>query len=175
MCQEKKSPDDCWNIFKLFIWCHQTVTSLFAFLSKRCCTMWKILLKNGRLIIVLGEGGCALLCPLTLSRETGVVHTAAYDGKKSPNQLLPFPSFIFFISLYEGNAGQSRLWRRYQKEVTNDSINEFRSSYEVISCLRSLGLSYEERQIPSSFDITECFDPDSQIGRKFAYVPHWRT
>lgn len=49
-------------------------------------------------------------------------------------------------------------------------MKEFRSSHDVTSCLKSLGLNYEERQIPNSFDITDAFDPDSKSGANFLHL-----
>lgn len=68
------------------------------------------------------------------------------------------------IILESGNSGWDTLWRTYKKELWVDAIAEYRSSGDVISCLKSMGLKYEEHDIPNSFDITECFNPSSQTG-----------
>ncbi|KAJ4933234.1 hypothetical protein JOQ06_030067 [Pogonophryne albipinna] len=58
------------------------------------------------------------------------------------------------------NSGSDTLWKAYKKELWVDSITDWRSSEEVIACLKSLGLKYEEHAIPNAFDI---FNPNSQI------------
>ncbi|KAK5861354.1 hypothetical protein PBY51_022759 [Eleginops maclovinus] len=64
------------------------------------------------------------------------------------------------------NCGSDTLWKAYKKELWVDSITDWRSSEEVISCLKNLGLKYEEHAIPNTFDISECFNPNSQIGER---------
>ena len=68
------------------------------------------------------------------------------------------------ISSYQGNGGWDTLWKTYHKDLCVDAITEYRSSGEVIACLKSLGLKYEEHAVPNAFDITKCFDPNSQTG-----------
>ncbi|XP_034741517.1 histamine N-methyltransferase-like isoform X2 [Etheostoma cragini] len=63
------------------------------------------------------------------------------------------------------NSGWDVLWKTYTKELCVGAITECRSSGEVISCLKSQGLKYEEHVIPNTFDITECFNPKSQTGQ----------
>ncbi|XP_068594110.1 histamine N-methyltransferase-like [Cebidichthys violaceus] len=62
------------------------------------------------------------------------------------------------------NSGWDILWKTYKKELAFDGITD-RSSSEVIACLKSLGLKYEEHATPNTFDITECFNPSSQTGK----------
>ncbi|XP_071063205.1 histamine N-methyltransferase-like [Pseudochaenichthys georgianus] len=62
------------------------------------------------------------------------------------------------------NCGSDTLWKAYKKELWVDSITDWGSSEEVITCLKSLGLKCEEHAIPNAFDISECFNPNSQIG-----------
>ncbi|XP_041807331.1 histamine N-methyltransferase A-like [Chelmon rostratus] len=69
------------------------------------------------------------------------------------------------IIIEASNSGWDILWKTYIKELQSDIITEYRSAGEVIACLRSLGLKYEEHPIPNSLDITECFDPSSQTGQ----------
>ncbi|XP_078117694.1 histamine N-methyltransferase-like [Sander vitreus] len=63
------------------------------------------------------------------------------------------------------NSGWDVLWKTYTKELCVGAITECRSSGEVIACLKSQGLKYEEHVIPNTFDITECFNPSSQTGQ----------
>lgn len=58
------------------------------------------------------------------------------------------------------------MWKTYKKELCVDGIIEYRSSAEVIACVKSLGLKYEEHPVPNKFDITDCFDPSSQTGQR---------
>ncbi|KAG8000764.1 Carnosine N-methyltransferase 2 [Nibea albiflora] len=82
----------------------------------------------------------------------------------------------FYHSLLKSNwqvydhpdGGWDTLWKTYKKDLCVHPITEYRSSSEVIACVKSQGLKYEEHIIPNSFDITECFNPDSPIGRAFA-------
>ncbi|XP_075960210.1 histamine N-methyltransferase A-like [Anarhichas minor] len=62
-------------------------------------------------------------------------------------------------------SGWDILWKTYEKELGVDNITDYRSSAEVIACLKSLGLKYEEHSQPNTFDITECFNPSSQTGK----------
>lgn len=71
---------------------------------------------------------------------------------------------------FSAHNGQSVLWRKYKKVLSNKGLKEFRSSHDVTSCLKSLGLQYEEHQIPNSFDITDSFDPDSKTGASFLHL-----
>ncbi|XP_037646352.1 histamine N-methyltransferase A-like isoform X2 [Sebastes umbrosus] len=70
------------------------------------------------------------------------------------------------IIVEAANAGWDTLWKTYKKELCVDAITEYRSSGEVISCLKSQGLKYEEHAIPNTFDISECFNPSSQTGQR---------
>ncbi|XP_076603773.1 histamine N-methyltransferase A-like [Chaetodon auriga] len=70
------------------------------------------------------------------------------------------------IIIEAANSGWDILWKTYKKDLQDDVITEYRSSGDVIACLKSQGLKYEEHAIPNTFDITECFDPSSQTGRR---------
>ncbi|XP_013856708.1 histamine N-methyltransferase [Austrofundulus limnaeus] len=72
------------------------------------------------------------------------------------------------IVVESANSGWDILWKTYKKELCVGSIQEYRSSGEVVACLKSLGLKYEEHLIPQSFDITDCFDPSSEPGARLA-------
>ncbi|XP_075960212.1 histamine N-methyltransferase A-like [Anarhichas minor] len=69
------------------------------------------------------------------------------------------------IIVEAANSGWDILWKTYKKELAVDAITDYRSSAEVIACLKSLGLKYEEHATPNTFDITECFNPSSQTGK----------
>ncbi|XP_074551349.1 histamine N-methyltransferase-like [Halichoeres trimaculatus] len=70
------------------------------------------------------------------------------------------------IIVEAAGGGWDTLWKTYKKELCVHAITEYRSSGEVIACLKSLGLKYEEHVIPNSFDITECFTPSSGTGQR---------
>ncbi|XP_063744445.1 histamine N-methyltransferase A-like isoform X2 [Eleginops maclovinus] len=70
------------------------------------------------------------------------------------------------IIIEAANGGWDTLWKTYKKELCVDAITEYRSSGEIIACLKSLGLKYDEHTIPNSFDISECYNPSSQIGQR---------
>ncbi|XP_075960211.1 histamine N-methyltransferase A-like [Anarhichas minor] len=69
------------------------------------------------------------------------------------------------IIIGAANCGWDILWKTYEKELAVDDIRDNRSSAEVIACLKSLGLKYEEHSQPNTFDITKCFNPSSQTGK----------
>lgn len=58
------------------------------------------------------------------------------------------------------------LWTTYSNELCDNNCENNYSATNVISCVKSLGLEYEEHTIPFNIDITECFDPDSQKGER---------
>ncbi|XP_029968257.1 histamine N-methyltransferase A-like [Salarias fasciatus] len=60
------------------------------------------------------------------------------------------------------------LWKAYMKELRagTDIDKPKMTSGEVIACLKSQGLKYDEYVIPISFDITECFNPGSTTGER---------
>lgn len=70
----------------------------------------------------------------------------------------------FLISNNPEKGGWDTLWSTYKKELCIDAIIEYRSSGDVVTCLKKHGLKYEEHLIPNTFDITECFNPSSKIG-----------
>nr|XP_040058359.1 histamine N-methyltransferase A-like [Gasterosteus aculeatus aculeatus] len=70
------------------------------------------------------------------------------------------------IIVEAANSGWDILWKTYKKVLAVDVITEYRSSGEVIDCLKSQGLRYEEHAVPNAFDITECFDPSSETGKR---------
>ncbi|XP_026233010.1 histamine N-methyltransferase-like [Anabas testudineus] len=70
------------------------------------------------------------------------------------------------IIIEKSKGGWDTLWKTYKKELWGDAILEYRSSAEIISYLQSQGRKYEEHVIPNTFDITECFNPGSEIGHR---------
>ncbi|XP_053295795.1 histamine N-methyltransferase A [Pleuronectes platessa] len=70
------------------------------------------------------------------------------------------------IIVEAANGGWDTLWRTFKKELCVDVITKYRSSAEVISSLKKQGLKYEEHIIHNTFDITECYDPNSATGAR---------
>ncbi|XP_023280623.1 histamine N-methyltransferase A-like isoform X1 [Seriola lalandi dorsalis] len=70
------------------------------------------------------------------------------------------------IIIETAKGGWDTLWKTYKKELCIDAITEYRSSAEVLACLKSQGLKYEEHIIHNTFDITECFDTSSATGER---------
>lgn len=74
---------------------------------------------------------------------------------------------VYFDLMYlVANGGWDTLWKTQKKDLWDEAIQEYRSSSEVIACLESQGLKYDEHVIPNDFDITECFNPDSATGKR---------
>lgn len=64
------------------------------------------------------------------------------------------------------NGGWDILWKTFANVLCTHDIKEYRSSAEVIACLKKQGLKYDEHPVPNSFDITECFNPSSETGQR---------
>ncbi|XP_029980485.1 histamine N-methyltransferase A-like [Sphaeramia orbicularis] len=70
------------------------------------------------------------------------------------------------IIVEAANGGWDILWKTYAKELCTGAITDYRSSAQVVECVKSLGLKYEEHVISHSFDISECFSPSSDTGAR---------
>lgn len=79
---------------------------------------------------------------------------------------LDHSTFAFCFLYNPANSGWDILWKTYKKELCVGSITEYRSSGEIISCLKDQSLTFEEHPVPNSFDITECFDRSSVTGER---------
>ncbi|XP_074515857.1 histamine N-methyltransferase-like [Sebastes fasciatus] len=87
------------------------------------------------------------------------------DSIKFYHSLLKKNGMLMIIVQADG-TGWDILWKTYAKELCINGIEVSRSSREVISCLKSQGLKYEEHAISNTFDISECFNPSSQTGER---------
>lgn len=67
---------------------------------------------------------------------------------------------------FSDNGGWDILWKTFKNDLCVEAITEYRSSAQIITCLKNLGLKYEEHLVTNSFDITECFKPSSQTGQR---------
>ncbi|XP_043987245.1 histamine N-methyltransferase-like [Gambusia affinis] len=81
-------------------------------------------------------------------------------------QMIYYVNGRLMIIVESANSGWDILWKTYKKELCVGSITEYRSSGEIISCLKDQSLKFEEHLVPNSFDITECFDPSSVTGER---------
>ncbi|XP_077584459.1 histamine N-methyltransferase-like [Stigmatopora nigra] len=70
------------------------------------------------------------------------------------------------IIIEKASAAGDILWRTFSKELCNETIPVYYSSQDVIASLNTLGLKYEEHFIPNPYDITECFDHNSENGQR---------
>ncbi|XP_077436380.1 histamine N-methyltransferase-like [Vanacampus margaritifer] len=70
------------------------------------------------------------------------------------------------IIVEKAGDGWDLLWRTFSKQLCNESNITYRSSGDVLASVKTLGLQYEEHSIPNTFDITECFDPNSETGQR---------
>ncbi|CAL8343169.1 unnamed protein product [Boreogadus saida] len=62
------------------------------------------------------------------------------------------------------NGGWDILWKTYRKTLCTNSISDYLSAGDVKVHLDNLGLKYEEFVVPHAYDITDCFDLNSQPG-----------
>ncbi|XP_028291632.1 histamine N-methyltransferase A-like [Gouania willdenowi] len=68
------------------------------------------------------------------------------------------------IVLNAAGHGWDSLWTTYKKELQTSDFPVYNSSAHVKTSLENHGFTYEEHIIPSSIDITECFNPNSTTG-----------
>ncbi|XP_061548350.1 histamine N-methyltransferase-like [Phycodurus eques] len=73
---------------------------------------------------------------------------------------------MLMIIVEKATEGWDILWRTFSKELCSEALPVYRSSKEVIASVKTLGLKYEEHSIPNTFEITECFDPNSETGQR---------
>ncbi|XP_061698485.1 histamine N-methyltransferase-like [Syngnathoides biaculeatus] len=69
------------------------------------------------------------------------------------------------IIIEKTTSGWDILWRTFSKELCTEACPVYRSSDDVVAAVKTLGLKYVEHIIPNKFNITECFDPNSETGR----------
>ncbi|KAK0143734.1 Histamine N-methyltransferase [Merluccius polli] len=63
------------------------------------------------------------------------------------------------------NSGWDILWKSYRKTLCKDvSISDYLSAGDIKVHIDNLGLKYDEFVVPHSYDITDCFNPDSEVG-----------
>ncbi|XP_053733464.1 histamine N-methyltransferase A-like [Synchiropus splendidus] len=76
------------------------------------------------------------------------------------------PNGRIMIIIEAENGGWDTLWNTFKKDLWTGAIQEYRSSRDVVASLKKLGMKFQEHDIPNSFDITECFDPTNETGRR---------
>lgn len=67
-------------------------------------------------------------------------------------------------------SGSVTLWKTYYEELCVGPITKYCSARDITALLKSLGLRYEEHSIPNTMDISECFDPGSETGKRLLTV-----
>ena len=74
------------------------------------------------------------------------------------------PSLTVEPFVSPANGGWDILWKTYRKTLCTNSISDYLSAGDVKVHLDNLGLKYEEFVVPHAYDITDCFDLNSQPG-----------
>lgn len=77
---------------------------------------------------------------------------------------------MLFSSHLLENGGFETLWKTYYEELCVGPITKYCSARDIKALLMSLGLQYEEHRIPNTMDISECFDPKSERGKRLLTV-----
>ncbi|XP_054643510.1 histamine N-methyltransferase-like isoform X2 [Dunckerocampus dactyliophorus] len=73
--------------------------------------------------------------------------------------------FIHMIQMLYYVDDLTKTIKFYHSLLKNNGMLMIIIESDVLASLKSLGLKYEERFIPYSYDVTECFDPNSKTGQ----------
>ncbi|KAM8857318.1 histamine N-methyltransferase A-like [Synchiropus picturatus] len=76
------------------------------------------------------------------------------------------PNGRIMVIIEAENGGWDTLWNTFKKDLWTGAIQEYRSSKDVVASLKKLGMKFQEHDVPNSFDITECFDPTNETGKR---------
>ncbi|KAK2906251.1 histamine N-methyltransferase-like [Channa argus] len=68
------------------------------------------------------------------------------------------------IILVSGQSGWGKLWRTYRNQLCNIEISQCVTTGDIKSFLDSKGVSYQNYELPSQMDITECFTEGNEKG-----------
>ncbi|XP_047455980.1 histamine N-methyltransferase-like [Mugil cephalus] len=68
------------------------------------------------------------------------------------------------IILVSGESGWGTLWRTYRSELCNTEISQCVTTGDIKSFLDSKGVRYQNYELPSQMDITECFTEGDEKG-----------
>nr|XP_019945367.1 PREDICTED: histamine N-methyltransferase-like [Paralichthys olivaceus]XP_019945368.1 PREDICTED: histamine N-methyltransferase-like [Paralichthys olivaceus] len=68
------------------------------------------------------------------------------------------------IILVSGESGWGKLWRTYRHQLSSIEISQCVTTGDIRSLLDSKGVSYQNYELPSQMDITECFTEGDEKG-----------
>ncbi|TKS67459.1 Histamine N-methyltransferase [Collichthys lucidus] len=68
------------------------------------------------------------------------------------------------IILVSGESGWRRLWQTYRSQLSNTELSQYVTTQDVKAFLESKGVSYQNYELPSQMDITECFAEGDEKG-----------
>ncbi|KAM9346880.1 histamine N-methyltransferase-like [Symphorus nematophorus] len=68
------------------------------------------------------------------------------------------------IILVSGGSGWGKLWRTFRNQLCNKEISQCVTTGDIKSFLDSKGVSYQNYELPSQMDITECFTEGDERG-----------
>lgn len=72
--------------------------------------------------------------------------------------------FLFLPFICSENAGPDILWNAFHNEICAANLGAEFTSAHITECLSNLGLRYKRHVIPNTIDVSECFNPGSEIG-----------
>lgn len=68
------------------------------------------------------------------------------------------------MSSIPGESGWRRLWQTYRSQLSNTELSQYVTTQDVKAFLESKGVSYQNYELPSQMDITECFTEGDEKG-----------
>ncbi|XP_028662337.1 histamine N-methyltransferase isoform X1 [Erpetoichthys calabaricus] len=68
------------------------------------------------------------------------------------------------IIIVSGNSGWERLWIKYKSQLCYMNATFYVTANDVMKTLDTFGLKYQHFEFPSTFNITECFTANNEIG-----------
>ncbi|XP_022049351.2 histamine N-methyltransferase-like [Acanthochromis polyacanthus] len=68
------------------------------------------------------------------------------------------------IILVSGESGWGKLWRTYRHQLCNPDISQCVTTEDIKNILDSKGVRYQNYELPSQMDITECFTEGDEKG-----------
>ncbi|XP_051937497.1 histamine N-methyltransferase-like isoform X2 [Hippocampus zosterae] len=146
------------RVFQFYLQNSDEHTAVVRFLEDHLPAEFKRMAadKNELAVLGVGSGG-------------GEVDVQILSLLQSTFSTLPITADIVegsveLLANFKAGRSWDTLWRT-SEELEDNETPRYRSSEDVLASLKTLGLKYEEYSIPNTFDITECFDPNSTIGQ----------
>ncbi|KAM3862507.1 histamine N-methyltransferase [Diretmus argenteus] len=68
------------------------------------------------------------------------------------------------VILVSGESGWGKLWRTYRNQLSNSQISQCVTTGDIKNFLDSKGVKYQNYELPSQMDITECFTEGDEKG-----------